>query len=124
MELTPKLREALQCAAAAPNATLVRGCKGFRPTGQIAERQVVTRRTANALVNAMLASFNDRTLPSAITLTPRGIETVTEFKARGGVVQVLGPYDSGNPLRFDHSRTEVPPLRRPSQRRRPAAGAI
>jgi len=74
MDITPKLREALQCAATAPNATLVRCCKGFRPAGQFASRPVVTRRTANTLVNAMLASFNDRTLPSALTLTPRGLE--------------------------------------------------
>jgi hypothetical protein len=74
MDITPKLREALQCAATAPNATLVRCCKGFRPAGQFASRPVVTRRTANTLVNAMLASFNDRTLPSALTLTPRCLE--------------------------------------------------
>ena len=73
MELTPKLREALRCAASAPNATLVRCCKGFRPAGTFAARPVVTRRTANALVNAMLADFNDRTLPSAVTLNPRGL---------------------------------------------------
>ena len=74
MDITPKLREALQCAASAPNATLVRCCKGFRPAGQFASRPVVTRRTANTLVNAGLADYNDRQLPSSLTLTPKGLE--------------------------------------------------
>lgn len=73
MKLTPKLREALQCAASAADHTLVRCCKGFRPKGQFTARPPVTRRTANELVNAMLADFNDRAIPSALTLTPRGI---------------------------------------------------
>ena len=73
MQLTPKLREALQLAAAAPGHTMTRCAKGFRPAksfGPVA----VTRRTANTLVNAMLADYNDRTLPSAFTLTQKGVE--------------------------------------------------
>lgn len=75
MQLTPKLREALQLAASAPGHTMTRCCKGFRPAGQFGHPPVVTRRTANALVNGMLADYNDRTLPSAFTLTPKGVET-------------------------------------------------
>lgn len=73
MQLTPKLREALRIAAAAPGHTMTRCCKGFRPArsfGPVA----ITRRTANSLVNACLADYDDRTLPSALTLTPRGVE--------------------------------------------------
>jgi hypothetical protein len=74
MDITPKLREALQLAAAAPQHRLVRCCKGFRAAGTFASSPAVTRRTANDLVNAMLADFNDRTLPSCVTLTPRGLK--------------------------------------------------
>jgi hypothetical protein len=74
MQLTPKLREALQLAASAPDHRLVRCCKGFRPAGTFGSQPLVTRRTANSLVNACLANFNDRALPSAVTLTPRGLE--------------------------------------------------
>lgn len=73
MQLTPKLREALQIASTAPNHTLTRCCKGFRPA-QTFGPPAVTRRTANSLVNAMLANYNNRTLPSALTLTRKGIE--------------------------------------------------
>lgn len=73
MQLTPKLREALQLAAGATNHRLIRCCGGFRPQGQFGKNPVVTRRTANVLRNAMLADFNNPTIPSALTLTPKGI---------------------------------------------------
>lgn len=73
MDITPKLRAALQLAATAPGHTMTRCCKGFRPAGQYGHPPVVTRRTANALVAGMLADYNDRTLPSAFTLTPKGL---------------------------------------------------
>jgi hypothetical protein len=41
-----------------------------------------------------------------------GTETVADFLARGGQIHRLGPHDSGNPLRFDHSRAEAPARRR------------
>lgn len=53
---------------------------------------------------------------------PAGAQSVEEFLAKGGAVQRLGPYESGNPLRFDHSRTDVPAARRrPTVRARKAA---
>lgn len=73
MQLTPKLREALQLAAGATNHRLIRCCGGFRPEGQFGKHTVVTRRTANVLRNTMLADFNNPTIPSALTLTPKGI---------------------------------------------------
>jgi len=86
MQLTPKLREALQLAASAPQHRLVRCHKGFRPAGIHSTQPAVTRRTANQLVNAMLANFNDRTLPSAVTLTARGLELATAGNASGVLV--------------------------------------
>lgn len=72
MQLTPKLAEALRSAAHAPGHRLVRCHHGFRPAGTYASQPVVTRRTANALVNAMLADYNCPVIPSALTLTPKG----------------------------------------------------
>lgn len=81
MQLTPKPREALLAAFHAPNHTLVRcgvaehlrasGCAFRNP--QLPQSDAVTRRTANELRNAMLADFNDDSIPSALTLTPKGI---------------------------------------------------
>lgn len=52
-----------------------------------------------------------------------GAQTVEEFQARGGRVQVLAPHEASNPLRFDHSQAQVPMAsRRPSTRCRPAPG--
>lgn len=48
-------------------------------------------------------------------------ESVDAFRARGGVIHVCAPHESGNPLRFDHSNTAVPTgRRRPVVRARPA----
>ena len=69
--LTPKLRDALQCAAGAPNYTLTRCRAGFRRAGQ--PSAVVTRRTANHLVNDGLAAFDDPELPSTLELTGDGV---------------------------------------------------
>lgn len=74
MQLTPKIREALLLAASAPKHQLVRCHQGFRPSGVRSSQAAVSRRTANQLVNGMLADFNDRTLPSCVTLTQRGLE--------------------------------------------------
>lgn len=77
----PKPREALLAAFHAPNHTLVRcgvaehlrasGCAFRNP--HLPQSDAVTRRTANELRNAMLADFNDDSIPSALTLTPKGI---------------------------------------------------
>lgn len=55
--------------------------------------------------------------------TPAGkTESVEEFRARGGIVQRLPDYHSGQPLRFDHSDTATPIGRRcPVTRARPYA---
>jgi hypothetical protein len=50
--------------------------------------------------------------PPKIHYAGNRTETVEQFQARGGRVQVLGPHDSGNPLRFDHSHAGTPLLRR------------
>lgn len=81
MALTQKPREALLAAFHAPNHTLIRcgvsthlrasGCAFRNPLDP--QSPVVTRRTANELRNAMLADFNDPTIPSALTLTARGV---------------------------------------------------
>lgn len=76
MDITPKLGEALITLLEAPDNQLTRCAGGFKdpqahhyPEGR---QTVVTRRTANTLVNAMLADFNNPVIPSAIKLTPRG----------------------------------------------------
>ena len=50
------------------------------------------------------------------------LPSVAEFVAKGGCIQQLGPHDTSNPLRFDHSRTALPiGRRRASVRARKAA---
>lgn len=81
MQLTQKPREALLAAFRAPDHTLVRcgvaehlraaGCAFRNPLEP--QSAAVTRRTANELRNAMLADFNDPTIPSALTLTKQGL---------------------------------------------------
>lgn len=77
MIITPKLGEALMIALDAGH-TLVRCAHGFQDPGarRYAEYEghipSITRRTANTLVNACLAEFNDPDVPSALTLTDRG----------------------------------------------------
>lgn len=73
MHMTPKLTEAVQLAAAAPAHTLVRCREGFRMPRSTGSHASITRRTANVLVNAQLADFNERMVPSSLTLTPQGI---------------------------------------------------
>lgn len=81
MQLTQKPREALLAAFHAPDHTLVRcGVADHLRSGGCAFRNplkpqstAVTRRTANELRNAMLADFNDPTIPSALTLTAQGL---------------------------------------------------
>lgn len=79
MIITEKFGDALLLALRAPGHRLIRCSKGFREPGNW---PVVTRRTANAVVNANLGDFNDRTLPSAITLTPKGVAVAQEFAAQ------------------------------------------
>lgn len=85
MPTMPKSREALQAALRAPDHTLTRCCGGFFDASKAgtphARATIVTRRTANDLHNAMLAEFNDRDVPSALTLTARG---VAEARALAG----------------------------------------
>ena len=83
MHITPKLGAALIVALESPGCTLTRCVGGFRdPRGHLypaGRQEVVTRRTANALSNAMLAEFNDRTVPSAITLTDKGVDVALDY---------------------------------------------
>ncbi len=72
MQITPKLADALQHLLAAPAHRITRCHKGFGRT-DVTNAPAITRRTANALVCAGLADFNDRILPSHITLTAKGI---------------------------------------------------
>lgn len=81
MIITEKFGDALLLALSAPHHRLTRCCKGFRPAGQHGEPPVVTRRTANALVNANLGDYNDRTIPSAMTLTAKGVEAARRYEA-------------------------------------------
>lgn len=80
MIITPKLGEALQIALDAGH-TLVRCANGFHDHGAQFHAEYkgripsITRRTANTLVNAGLADYNDRKIPSSLTLTPKGLET-------------------------------------------------
>ena len=72
--LTPKLQEALLAAFHAPGVTLNRCCAGYFDGSRGAQSPKVTVRTANALVDADLAVYNDPVIPSCLTLTPAGIE--------------------------------------------------
>ena len=74
--LTPKLQAAVQLAHAATGHTLNRCRGGWYDRSHNAAPQgaeVVTTRTANALVDMGLAEFDDDTLPSRLTLTDAGI---------------------------------------------------
>lgn len=83
MIITPKLGEALLIALDAGH-TLVRCASGFHDHGAQFHAEYegripsITRRTANTLVNAGLADYNDRQLPSSLTLTPKGLEIALE----------------------------------------------
>lgn len=68
---TPMHTRALLAALAAPAHTLRRCRGGFRD--QATPLAVHTRRTANALVDAGDATFDDANCPSAITLTASGV---------------------------------------------------
>lgn len=68
---TPMHTRALLSALAAPGHTLRRCRGGFRDAA--APLVVHTRRTANALVDAGDATFDDASCPSAITLTAAGV---------------------------------------------------
>ncbi len=71
MNMTPKLSDALRHLVNAPSGRICRAHKGFGFTGTT-NAPLITRRTANALVCAQLADYNDRWLPSCITLTDKG----------------------------------------------------
>lgn len=73
--LTPKLQDAVQLAGTAAAHTLNRCRDGwYNRTANAAPQgaQVVTTRTANALVDMGLAEYDDDALPSALTLTEHG----------------------------------------------------
>lgn len=73
--LTPKLQAALLAAFHAPAVTLNRCNGGFFDRGRgPVPLDVITRRTAQALVDGGMAVFDDATVPSCITLTPDGIQ--------------------------------------------------
>ena len=88
MHITPKVADALRIAYARPDRTLVRRGGGFRDPGfagtALEAHHTITRRTANMLVNSLLAEFNARDVPSSITLTGRGAEAAL----RGWVADV------------------------------------
>ena len=90
MQITPKLGEALQLAVSASSCTLTRCGRGFHDSRTRLDTSspygIVTRRTANQLANAGLATYNDRTVPSAITLTAKGVE-----QARACDIRALEP---------------------------------
>ncbi len=72
MHITPKLGEGLAALLAAPGQCLTRRQNGFGKTGA-GLAPAITRRMGNQLVNAGLADYNDRLIPSAITLSEKGI---------------------------------------------------
>lgn len=80
--LTPKIGDALIVALEAPGNTLTRCAGGFRdPAAHLypeGRQDIVTRRTGNALVNAGLADYNDRRIPSSMTLTRKGFDIALE----------------------------------------------
>lgn len=71
MTPTPKLADALRHLSLATNGRLTRARGGFGFAGT-SKTALITRRTGNALVCAGWADYNDRILPSAITLTEKG----------------------------------------------------
>lgn len=73
MIITEKFGDALLLALHAPGHCLTRCRNGFHTPRQVCEVTHVTRRTANAIVNAGLATYNDRIVPSAMTLTTAGV---------------------------------------------------
>lgn len=75
MALTHKLQEGLLEAFHAPGVTLTRCASGYfnrskGPTPSV----VVTKRTAITLVEGGMAVYDDPIVPSALTLTPDGIQ--------------------------------------------------
>lgn len=71
--------------------------------------------------------FTIRSLAPPRTQRPPGAthrETVDEFIARGGRVQVLDPYATSNPLRFDHGNTGVHTARRRAVANHRKSGAL
>lgn len=72
MHITPKVAVALQHLHAAPGYRITRCHKGFGRSAT-PNAPLITRRTANMLVCASLADFNDRFLPSDIALTEKGL---------------------------------------------------
>lgn len=74
---TPKLQQALLLTFSAANHTLNRCRAGWydrRRGAAPQESEVVTTRTANALVDMGLADYDDAMLPSALTLTAHGAD--------------------------------------------------
>lgn len=74
--MSPATCNALALAHAAPGHTLPR-CRGGFGTAA----GVVTRRTANAMHNAMLAEFDHRDFPSSMTLTAQGERAARDLAA-------------------------------------------
>lgn len=75
VSITPKPREALQ-AMQANGGTVKRGRGGF-----IAPTTVITRRTANHLVEHGLAQFDNADFPSQLRLTSAGARIAAEVAA-------------------------------------------
>lgn len=76
MALTPKIEHALLIAFHAPGVTLNRCAAGYfdRSRGPRPDPAVAVHvRTANALVDAGWAEYNDPHVPSSLTLTPAGV---------------------------------------------------
>ena len=75
MALTHKLQQGLLAAFHAPGVTLNRGRNGYfdRSKGPRPDI-VVTTRTAKTLVDGGMAVYDDPVVPSALTLTPDGIQ--------------------------------------------------
>lgn len=80
---TPMHTRALLAALAAPAHTLRRCRGGFRDAAT--PLVVHTRRTANALVDAGDATFDDANCPSAITLTTAGVARAQLLRDAQGV---------------------------------------
>lgn len=80
---TPMHTRALLAALAAYAHTLHRCRGGFRDPAALAV--VITRRTANALVDTGDAVFNDASCPSAITLTTAGVARARLLRDAQGV---------------------------------------
>ena len=71
--LTQKPREAVLAAFHAPGVSLSRGPFGYQDHSKGAHAPVVTVRTANTLIEAGIAVYDDPIIPSVLTLTPVGI---------------------------------------------------